>query len=71
LKVGDLPDPDAVEQNGGARQQSRYGVLEADVVDRAFAQSTGAVQPVYETEHRADGDEHEKANESVARADFH
>ena len=71
LKLGDLPDTDAVEQNGCARQQSRHGVLEADEVDGPLVQPAGVVQPVYETEHRADGGEHEKANESVGRAGFH
>ena len=47
LKICDLPDADAVEQNGRAWQQSRHGVLETDVVNGSLVQSTGVVQPVY------------------------
>jgi hypothetical protein len=70
-QVGDLPDADPVEQDGGARQETRDRVFEADEVYAARGQAGRGVQPVDEPEHRADRGDHEQSDDDIRRADFH
>ena len=70
-ELSHLADPDSVEQNRGAGQEARHGILEADAINRPLAETSRVVEPMDKAKNGSYGSEHKQSDQGVRGACFH